>query len=462
MALELPAMGVNGRIDSEIGGYRIVEPLGRGGTSVVYRAEHVRLGRPAAVKLLGATFGPTDQRDRFLRESKLAASLDHPSIVPVYDAGEEEGLLYIAMAYVEGSDLKTLLVREGKLPLRRALRILGQIASALDAAHARGLVHRDVKPANILVAPDDRAYLSDFGVVKELAAAGTTRTGSFVGTIEYSAPEQIEGKDVDARADVYALACVFYECVVGTPPFHRSSEVAILNAHLHAPPPRLSKAAPDLPPALEPVLAKALSKSPLDRYASCGEFVALARGAAAPEPRVSRARLLLSVGLLALAGLVGAAVAIAVDRLAFGSATPAPRVVTSTVVTSPPAGPPSLDRLLLKSRDGRTLNDAAFALLTAGEYGRALPFARKAMHDAKVGTLTRGYATFNVGYALLNLGKCREALPYLRRALRIQPPENRVYIQERITAAQRCAQGGASAPPQSRSSGVASGPSRGR
>src|SRR5205814_639186 len=300
-------MSVDGRIDSEVAGYRIVELLGRGGMSVVYRAEHVRLGRPAALKLLAATLGQGDHRERFLRESKLAASLDHPGIVPVFDAGEEDGLLYIAMAYVEGSDLKTLLVREGKLPLRRALRILGQVASALDAAHARGLVHRDVKPANILVGPGDRAYLSDFGVVKELAAAGTTRTGSFVGTIEYSAPEQIEGKDVDARADVYALAVV-------------------------------------------------------------------------------------------------------VDRLAFDGGKAAPQPATTTVLVTPPAGPPPLDRLLLKSKDGRTLNDAAFALINAGEYDRALPFARKAMRDAKIGTLTRGYATFNVGYALLNLGRDRKSV----------------------------------------------------
>src|SRR5207244_5218521 len=153
---------------------------------------------------------------RFLRESQLAASLDHPNIVPVYDAGEEDGLLYIAMACVEGSDLKSLLAEEGRLPLRRALRLAGQIGSALDAAHARGLVHRDVKPANILVGDGDRAYLSDFGVVKELTGNGTTRTGSFVGTIEYSAPEQIEGRDVDARTDVYALACVPYECLAAT------------------------------------------------------------------------------------------------------------------------------------------------------------------------------------------------------------------------------------------------------
>ena len=269
MAIQLVSMP-DRRIDTEVGGYRIVEAIGRGATSVVYRAEHVRLGRTAALKLLTRTGADGESRERFLRESKLAASLNHPSIVPVYDAGEDDGLLYIAMACVDGSDLKTLLVGEGKLPLRQALRIAGQIASALDAAHARGLVHRDVKPANILVGSDDRAYLSDFGVVKELATAGTTRTGSFIGTIEYCAPEQIEGRDVDARADQYALACVLYECVVGTAPFHRSSDVAVLNAHLHAPPPKLSKAAPDLPAALEPVLAKALSKSPLDRFASCG------------------------------------------------------------------------------------------------------------------------------------------------------------------------------------------------
>src|SRR4051794_28673748 len=239
------------RISTEIGGYRVVEQIGRGGTSVVYRAEHVRLGRQAALKLMTRGLGEADFRERFLRESKLAASLDHPNIVPVYDAGETGDLLYIAMACVEGSDLKTLLVGEGRLPLRRALRIVGQIASALDAAHARGLVHRDVKPANVLVGSGDRAYLSDFGVVKELASSGTTRTGSFVGTIEYCAPEQIEGKEVDARADVYALACVLYECLVGTSPFHRSSDVAVLNAHLHTPPPKLSKAAPDLSPALE-------------------------------------------------------------------------------------------------------------------------------------------------------------------------------------------------------------------
>src|SRR5437870_6564829 len=246
-ALELVSMTLDRRIGTELAGYRIVEPLGRGGTSVVYRAEHVRLGRQAALKLLAPVLGEAGFRERFLRESQLAASIDHPSILPVYDAGEEDGFLYIAMACVEGSDLKTLLVEEGPLPLRRALRIVGQVGSALDAAHARGLVHRDVKPANILVGDGDRAYLSDFGVAKELAGNGMTRTGSFVGTIEYSAPEQIAGQTVGPRTDVYALACVLYECLVGEAPFHRPSEVAVLNAHLKAPPPKLTRVAPELP-----------------------------------------------------------------------------------------------------------------------------------------------------------------------------------------------------------------------
>jgi Protein kinase domain len=441
MPLQLVAMALDRRIGTEVAGYRILEPLGRGGTSVVYRAEHVRLGRPAALKLLTAALGEADFRERFLRESKLAASLDHPGIVPVYDAGEEDGLLYIAMACVEGSDLKTLLVREGKLPPRRALRIVGQIAAALDTAHARGLVHRDVKPANVLVGPDDRAYLSDFGVVKELASNGTTRTGGFVGTIEYSAPEQIEGGEVDARTDVYALACVLYECLVGTSPFHRSSDVATLNAHLHASPPKLTKAAPDLPAGLEPVLAKALSKSPLDRYATCGEFVAEAR-AATTERRVSRRRLALSLALLVLAAAVGAAIAAAVTLLAAGGTT----TETTTVVEKAPPPPVALDDLLQESRDGRTLNDAAFYLIKAKEYARAVPLARRAVRYTAPGSVTRGYATFNLGLALLKTGRCAEALHFLERALKIEAKEQRPFIRPRIKQAQRCVQRGASAP----------------
>jgi hypothetical protein len=431
------------RIDTEVGGYRIVEAIGEGGTSIVYRAEHVRLGRAAALKLLTPGLGEADFRDRFLRESKLAASLDHPSIVPVYDAGEADDVLYIAMQHIDGSDLKALLVSEGRLPLRRALRIVAQVASALDAAHARGLVHRDVKPANILVGTGDRAFLSDFGVVKELSSGGRTRTGGFVGTIEYCSPEQIEGGDVDARADVYALACVFYECVVGTSPFRRSSDVATLNAHLHASPPRLSKAAPDLPPALEPVLAKALAKSPVDRYGSCGELVAALRAAVA-ERRVHPRRLVLSLAVLVGAAAAGAALASALVLDLRHE--PKARVTTVVQKQKQAPSPVALDTLVLKSTDGRTLNDAAFYLINAKEYARAIPFARRAVRYTPKGTVTYGYATFNYGLALLEVGRCGDALPLLRRALRLEAPEQRPFIRPRITQATNCLRGGASGP----------------
>jgi len=433
-ALELVPVQLDQRIGTVLGGYRILEPLGRGGTSVVYRAEHVRLGRQAALKLLAPGLGEADFSGRFLRESQLAASLDHPSIVPVYDAGEDDGLLYIAMACVEGSDLKTLLATEERLPIRRALRIVGQIGAALDAAHARGLVHRDVKPANILVGADDRAYLTDFGVVKEVASNGSTRTGAFIGTIDYCAPEQIEGRAVDARTDVYALACVLYECLAGAPPFRRPSDVAILNAHLHSPPAKLTRAVPEAPPALEHVIAKAVSKSPLDRYASTGEFLTAARAAAA-ERRVHRRRLAASISLLVLACLLGAVAALAIRSLAFGDDG---RIVAQA--PPPPPAPTSLDRLLIKSNDGRTLNDIAYALIGARDYDRALPFARKAVRKATPGTLTYGFANFNLGFALLKLGRCAESLPPLRTALDAEPPQYRPFIRPRIKQAKRCDQ----------------------
>jgi serine/threonine protein kinase len=427
--LELVRVKLDQRIGTELGGYRILEQLGRGGTSVVYRAEHVRLGRPAALKLLSPGLGEADFSDRFLRESRLAASLDHPSIVPVYDAGEDDGLLWIAMACVEGTDLKTLIRGEGALPLRRAVFILRQIASALDAAHAQGLVHRDVKPANILVGPEDRAYLSDFGAVKELASAGMTRTGAFVGTIEYCAPEQIEGGEVDARTDVYALACVLYETLTGTPPFHRPSEVAVLNAHLHAPPPRLSKAAPGLPHQLEHVIQKALSKSPLDRYATPGELIAAARGAA-EEHRVDARRLALSLGLLLFVGLLGAAVALGVSALAFKQHT------RTTTVSLVPKQPPFDVKRFLDLKDGRTLNDIGFVLIGAHRYKDALPILEKAYRNTHENPV-HAYATFNLGYVMLRLGNCRRSLQLFQEALPNEPKEAQPLVRNRINQAKK-------------------------
>jgi serine/threonine protein kinase len=441
--LELVRVKLDRRIGTELGGYRIVEQIGRGGTSVVYRAEHVRLGRQAALKLFSSGLGEDDFGERFLRESRLAASLDHPAIVPVYDAGEEDGLLWIAMACVDGTDLKALVAAEGALPLRRALGILAQVAAALDAAHARGLVHRDVKPANILVGPGDRAYLSDFGVAKELASGGNTRTGSFVGTIEYCAPEQIEGAPVDARTDVYALACVLYEALTGQPPFHRPTEVAVLNAHLHSAPPKLGRG---FPAELDRVLEKALSKSPADRYPSCGALVAAARAASA-EWRVRPRRLALSLALLVLAALLGAAAALGVRSLVASDKS----VTTVSTAQLTPQKQPFDPRRLLELEDGRSLNDIGFILVEAHRYRDALPILQKAVRRTDGSTVTGAYSRFNLGLVLVRLNRCAEGIGFLRQALPHEPADEQPFVRRRITFARHhCGRGAASSRTQSR------------
>jgi serine/threonine protein kinase len=267
------------RIGTEFAGYRIEALLGRGGMSVVYRAENPRLGNQVALKLLAPELTEDESfRERFVRESRSAASIVHPNIIPIYDAGDWEGVLYIAMRFVDGPNLRELAKRDEGLPAWRTLRLATQVGSALDAAHARGLIHRDVKPANILVEEgaegEDHAYLADFGLTKHLEShSGITGTGEFVGTIDYMAPEQIEGKTVDARADLYALGCVVFECLAGVPPYRRETEVAVLWAHMRDEPPVLSEARPGLPESADRVLAKALAKDPADRYGSSREFL---------------------------------------------------------------------------------------------------------------------------------------------------------------------------------------------
>ncbi len=273
------------RIGTVFAGYRIEGILGRGGMSVVYRAENLRLGNTVALKLLALELAHDEGfRERFVRESRTAASLQHPHIIPIYDAGDAEGLLYIAMRYVDGPDLKTLAREGGELNPARVLRIGAQVASALDAAHERGLIHRDVKPANILLEAgpegEDHAYLADFGLTKNVDShSGITGTGQFIGTIDYMAPEQIEGREVDARVDVYALGCVLFECLAGVPPYTRETEVAVLWAHMRDDPPALSDVRPGLPAAADEVFAWALAKDPEDRPGTCGELVEALRGA---------------------------------------------------------------------------------------------------------------------------------------------------------------------------------------
>jgi serine/threonine protein kinase len=278
---------------AEVGGYRIGPQLGRGGMGVVYKAHHLRLDRAAAVKVLTpALAGNEEFRARFISESQMAATLSHPNVVTVYDAGEDEGLLYLAMQFVAGTDLRRLLELEGSLDPARALGIIAQVAGALDAAHAHGLVHRDVKPANVLV-DIDRAYLGDFGLTKRFdATGGMTGVGQIVGTVDYLAPEQIDSGRVDGRTDLYALGCVVYECLAGRPPHDKDSDIAVLFAHVREEPTPLSEIVDGVPEPVDEVMGRALAKDIDDRYTSCREFIydlALELGVdsaelASPEP----------------------------------------------------------------------------------------------------------------------------------------------------------------------------------
>ena len=230
---------------SVVGGYRIDDLIGRGGMGLVYRATNVALNRIYALKVLSPALAEDEQfRERFKREMRIAASLHHPNIVGIHYAGEHDGMLFFVMDYVTGTDLRDVIVRDGAIEPRRAVDLLEQFASALDAAHARGLVHRDVKPANILITVKDgeeHAYLTDFGLAKKFdTVSGLTVKGSVVGTVDYMAPEQITGDRTDARTDIYALGCVFYQMLTGSVPFERDNSVATLFAHVHHPPPPLA------------------------------------------------------------------------------------------------------------------------------------------------------------------------------------------------------------------------------
>jgi serine/threonine protein kinase len=283
IAVRLPEIG------EELAGYRIEAVAGRGGMGVVFRAEHMHLGRQVALKVLTADLaGNRSFRQRFVREAQTAARLDHPNIVPVFDAGDAKGLLYIAMKYIDGVDLGHVLDAEERLTPQRTVDLLTDIADALDIAHGAGLVHRDVKPGNVLV-DNRRSYLTDFGLTKRIASrTALTAAGRTVGTAAYLAPEQIRGQDVDARTDIYAFGCVLYECVTGGVPFSRDTDMAVLWAHLEQDPEPASERVPELPKAVDTVFERALAKRKEDRFASCGEAMkALAEATDAQRPASS-------------------------------------------------------------------------------------------------------------------------------------------------------------------------------
>jgi hypothetical protein len=288
----------------------------------------------------------THFRERFVQESQLAATIDHPNIIPIYDAGESNEGLYIAMRYVPGSDLRSILQSADGLSVGRTMFLLEQVASGLDAAHARGLIHRDVKPANILVEEGtDHAFLTDFGIAKQTTAPGLTAVQSFLGTYGYAAPEQIERRHVDRRVDVYALGCVLFECLTGAPPFDFDSEIAISNAHLSEPPPAPTHRRPELPNSLDRVIAKAMAKAPEDRYASCGELVEAARNAALRRHTASVEQPEMPATVLS-------------GATPPRPAEPVPPAVASTAIASPPPQEPPPDASPAAAPDPDGADDA--------------------------------------------------------------------------------------------------------
>ena len=289
---ELPLVG------DEFAGYRLRAVLGRGGMSTVYQAENPRLGNVIALKVLAPELASDDVfRTRFLEESRIAAAMNHPHVIPIHDMGSGDGLLYIAMRCVSGTDLRQMISKRGRLLPDTAVFLLSQAARALDAAHRRGLVHRDVKPGNLLVergndesgADPDHLYLADFGITKPaIGRSGLTSSGQFLGTIDYVAPEQIRGLSVLGMADQYSLGCVLYECLTGRVPFEKDLDAAIIWAHVEETPTRATLLRPDLPSAIDGVFDQVLAKQPGDRYASCREFMTAARSALrVPETAVT-------------------------------------------------------------------------------------------------------------------------------------------------------------------------------
>jgi serine/threonine protein kinase len=272
---------------TQFAGYLVQEFLGAGGMAAVYRAYHDGMGREVALKVLAESLaGDEAFRQRFLREARAVAKVEHPHIIPVYEAGQVHGVPYIAMRLVRGGDLRQMVDRDGPMPARRAAAFLSPVASALDTAHDAGLVHRDVKPANMLVdvgrLRPEHVYLSDFGLarrvdqhgqdVTSLTTVGLTTPGQFMGTPEYASPEQITGQDVDGRADQYALGCVAYTLLTGSAPFSRGEAVAVMYAQLYDPPPPVTAVRRDLSGTVNKVLGRAMEKRPEDRYESCSAF----------------------------------------------------------------------------------------------------------------------------------------------------------------------------------------------
>jgi serine/threonine protein kinase len=438
--------------------YRSPRLIGHGAMGEIYATTDELLGREVAVKVLADRYAADEGiRRRFKREALAAARLSgDPGAITIFDVGEWQERPFIVMEYLTGGSLEDRLRREGAQPPARALAWLEQAATALDAAHRHGIVHRDVKPANLLLNERGEVRVADFGIASAAGLESLTLTGTVLGTAGYLSPEQAAGERAGPASDLYALAVVAYELLSGRRPFESDSPTAEAAAHVNAPVPSISEERPGLPGELDRVFHRALAKGPRARFGSAREFVAELRGALSQTagttavlapPRSERrrgggSRYLLPLALLLAAAAIGAIVAVLVTRGGSSSADVATRTVagpggtatiTRTVQTTAPTPPPPPPPEpppppppppAVAASDGHTLNDQAYSLMRQGAYANALPLLQQAVQKlAGAGPADpyEGYANYNLGYTLYRLGRCPEAVAYLKRAEKLEP-----------------------------------------
>jgi eukaryotic-like serine/threonine-protein kinase len=443
--------------------YTGAEPIGRGGMGEIVRATDTALGRSVAIKLLDRRYAEDEAvRERFTREALAVARLSGNShTLTIYDVGEWQSRPYIVMEYLGGGSLQDTVVREGAQPASQALDWLEQAAGALDAAHRQGIVHRDVKPANLLLDESGRVYVADFGIASATGLGSLTQTGTVLGTASYLSPEQAMGERTTPASDLYSLAVVGFELLTGRRPFEGDSVAAEAAAHVTGEIPSVCDVNPNVPCEVDPVFARALAKQPSERYGSCAEFVAALRGAlaaaagptrairtvVAQPPRHAGRRpawLVPVLAVLLLAGIAaGAAVALSGGDSSKGTLPPqkvsvSVKTVTqpgTTVVTTAPAAPPTTTAAA--GGDPYALNNQAWDLMKQGDYASALPLLENAVQQLQGRTdLGTAYANYNLGVTLISLGRCSEAMPYLETSRAIQP--SRHEVKDAIKQARHC------------------------